>query len=104
MAAGDEMAERTVPLLRCPWPVLPDHHPDPVVTTHASVRHGPGRVHLRAQRIHARVDMGGVDAMMLSPGHWDHAGAIPRALQMMTLANGGRRVPTCTPTCSPRVR
>src|SRR5271166_1215648 len=40
------------------------------------------------------VDMGGVDAMMLSHGHWDHAGAMPRALQMMTLANGGRRVPT----------
>src|ERR1700752_40932 len=54
MAAGDEMAERTVPLLRRPWPVLPDHHPDPVVTTHASVRHGPGRVHLRAQRHQAR--------------------------------------------------
>src|SRR6516164_6547633 len=54
MAAGDEMAERTVPLLRGPWPVLPDHHPDPVVTTHASVRHGPGRVHLRAQRHQAR--------------------------------------------------
>src|SRR5208282_750067 len=33
MAAGDDMAERTVPLLRRPWPVLPDHHPDPVVTT-----------------------------------------------------------------------
>jgi hypothetical protein len=47
---GDEMAERTVPLLRRPWLVLPDYHPDPVVTTHASVRHGSGRDHLRAQR------------------------------------------------------
>src|SRR4029077_15026775 len=88
------MAERTVPLLRRPWPVVPDHHPDPVVTTHASVRHGPGRVHLRAQRHQARRRYGGVDAMMLSHGHWHHAGAMPRALQMMTLANGGRRVPT----------
>ena len=35
-------------LPRRPWPVLPDHHPDPVVTTYASVRHGPGRVHLRS--------------------------------------------------------
>jgi hypothetical protein len=52
LAAGDEMAERTVLLLRRPWRVLPDHHPDPVVTT--SVRHGPGRVHLRAQRHQAR--------------------------------------------------
>ncbi len=40
------------------------------------------------------VDMGAIDAMMLSHGHWDHAGAMPRALQMMTLANGGKTVPT----------
>src|SRR6516162_10255186 len=94
MAAGDEMAERTVPLLRRPWPVLPDHHPDPVVTTHASVRHGPGRVHLRAQRHQARRRYGRrrCDDALARP--LDHAGAMPRALQMMTLANGGRRVPT----------
>src|SRR6516165_6852788 len=94
MAAGDEMAERTVPLLRRPWPVLPDHHPDPVVTTHASVRHGPGRVHLRAQRHQARRRYGRrrCDDALARP--LDHAGAMPRALLMMTLANGGRRVPT----------
>jgi len=39
-------------------------------------------------------DLGKVGAMVLSHGHWDHAGAMPRALQMMTLANGGRRIPT----------
>ena len=60
------MAERTVPLLRRPWPVL-------LITTRTA---------------------SSLDAMMLSHGHWDHAGAMPRALQMMTLANGGRRVPT----------
>jgi metal-dependent hydrolase (beta-lactamase superfamily II) len=66
MAAGHEMAERTVPLLRRPWPVL-------LITTRTA---------------------SSLDAMMLSHGHWDHAGAMPRTLQMMTLANGGRRVPT----------
>jgi 7,8-dihydropterin-6-yl-methyl-4-(beta-D-ribofuranosyl)aminobenzene 5'-phosphate synthase len=40
------------------------------------------------------VDPGTIEAMVLSHGHWDHSGAMPRALQMTTLANGGRRVPT----------
>src|SRR6516164_10509730 len=56
---------------------------------------GPDESILERNVIRLGVDMGGVDAMMLSHGHWDHAGAMPRALQMMTLANGGRRVPTC---------
>lgn len=40
------------------------------------------------------VELGAVDALMLSHGHWDHGGAMPRALQMITLGNGGRPVPT----------
>ena len=39
-------------------------------------------------------DMGSVDAIVLSHGHWDHAGAMLRALEMTQLANGGREVPT----------
>jgi len=39
-------------------------------------------------------DIGSVDAMVLSHGHWDHAGAMLRALEMMQLSNGGRSVPT----------
>src|SRR5262245_65883922 len=72
MAAGDDMAERTVPLLRRPWPVLPEHHPDPVVPTHASVRHGPGRVHRRAQRHQARRRYGlrAVSRRARPPVHW----------------------------------
>ncbi len=42
------------------------------------------------------VDLGTVEAMVLSHGHWDHGGAMPRVLQMITLANGGRPVPTYT--------
>jgi len=40
------------------------------------------------------LDLGKVGAMALSHGHWDHAAAMPRALQMITLANGGKPVPT----------
>ena len=54
---------------------------------------GPDEPIFERNVIRLGVDMG-VYAMMLSHGHWDHAGAMPRALQMMTLANGGRRVPT----------
>jgi 7,8-dihydropterin-6-yl-methyl-4-(beta-D-ribofuranosyl)aminobenzene 5'-phosphate synthase len=39
------------------------------------------------------VDLGAVEAMVLSHGHWDHGGGLPRALQMTLQANGGKRVP-----------
>jgi 7,8-dihydropterin-6-yl-methyl-4-(beta-D-ribofuranosyl)aminobenzene 5'-phosphate synthase len=37
--------------------------------------------------------MGEVDAMVLSHGHWDHAGAMPRALELIGRAAPGRRTP-----------
>ncbi|HXU57126.1 MAG TPA: MBL fold metallo-hydrolase [Verrucomicrobiae bacterium] len=40
------------------------------------------------------VDLGKVEAMVLSHGHWDHGGGMLRALDLITLANGGRDVPT----------
>jgi len=39
------------------------------------------------------VDFAAVEAAMLSHGHWDHAGGIPRALGMVQAANGARPVP-----------
>ncbi len=39
------------------------------------------------------LDLGPVEAMVLSHGHWDHAGAMLRALQLMLDRNGGRKVP-----------
>jgi 7,8-dihydropterin-6-yl-methyl-4-(beta-D-ribofuranosyl)aminobenzene 5'-phosphate synthase len=39
-------------------------------------------------------DMGSVEAIVLSHGHWDHCGAMLRALEMIQLNNGGRAVPT----------
>ncbi len=35
-----------------------------------------------------------VDGIVLSHGHWDHAGAMLRALEMIQVRNGGRAVPT----------
>ncbi len=39
------------------------------------------------------VDLGGVEAMMLSHGHWDHAGGMLRALELIRARNGGAAVP-----------
>ena len=38
-------------------------------------------------------DMGSVEGIVLSHGHWDHSGAMLRALEMSQLSNGGREVP-----------
>ena len=39
------------------------------------------------------VDLGALDAMVLSHGHWDHAGAMLRALQLVRDRNGGKAIP-----------
>ncbi|MBS0638396.1 MAG: MBL fold metallo-hydrolase [Proteobacteria bacterium] len=39
------------------------------------------------------VDFGAIEAAMLSHGHWDHAGGIPRALSMINAANGSKPIP-----------
>jgi 7,8-dihydropterin-6-yl-methyl-4-(beta-D-ribofuranosyl)aminobenzene 5'-phosphate synthase len=39
-------------------------------------------------------DMGCVESIVLSHGHWDHSGAMLLALEMIQLSDGGRPVPT----------
>ena len=39
-------------------------------------------------------DMGGIESIVLSHGHWDHSGAMLLALEMIQLSNGGRPVPS----------
>lgn len=39
------------------------------------------------------IDLGSLEAIVLSHGHWDHAGALLRALQLALDRNGGREVP-----------
>ena len=41
-------------------------------------------------------DLGPVEAIVLSHGHWDHAGAMLRALQLILDRNGGQPVPCYT--------
>ncbi|HTE53212.1 MAG TPA: MBL fold metallo-hydrolase [Kofleriaceae bacterium] len=39
------------------------------------------------------IELGGVEAIVLSHGHWDHGGAMLRALQLIRDRNGGAEVP-----------
>jgi len=38
-------------------------------------------------------DIGAVESIVLSHGHWDHAGAMLLALQMIRVRNGGKEIP-----------
>lgn len=39
------------------------------------------------------LDFGAIESVVLSHGHWDHAGGLPKALELIRAANGGRDVP-----------
>jgi len=39
------------------------------------------------------IDFAAIEAMVLSHGHWDHAGGLPKAIEMVRAANGGQSVP-----------
>jgi 7,8-dihydropterin-6-yl-methyl-4-(beta-D-ribofuranosyl)aminobenzene 5'-phosphate synthase len=39
------------------------------------------------------IDFGAIEAVVLSHGHWDHAGGLPKAIEMVRGANGGQPVP-----------
>jgi 7,8-dihydropterin-6-yl-methyl-4-(beta-D-ribofuranosyl)aminobenzene 5'-phosphate synthase len=71
-----------------------------VITAHSP--NGPrtmlfdgGPVDYAVERNGARlgVNFGAIGAAMLSHGHWDHAGGIPRALALIRAQNGARPVP-----------
>ena len=39
------------------------------------------------------VDFSAIEGIVLSHGHWDHAGGLPAAVRLIVAANGGRSVP-----------
>ena len=84
---------RQLPLLRRPWPVLPRHdahrfrQPDLLFDTG-----GEDRVfEQNVSRLAA--DLAPVESIVLSHGHWDHGGAMLRALQLIRDRNGGAAIP-----------
>jgi 7,8-dihydropterin-6-yl-methyl-4-(beta-D-ribofuranosyl)aminobenzene 5'-phosphate synthase len=47
------------------------------------------------------VDFGAIEGVSLSHGHWDHAGGLPRALELIRAHNRGHKVPFYVhPACS----
>lgn len=54
---------------------------------------GPVDYAVERNGVRLGVDFGAIEAVMLSHGHWDHAGGIPRALALIGTANGGRATP-----------
>lgn len=54
---------------------------------------GPVDYAVERNGVRLGIDFGAIGAAVLSHGHWDHAGGLPRALAMIVQANGGRGVP-----------
>lgn len=71
--------------------VITTHGPD---GSHAMLFDG-GPVDYAVERNGMRlaIDFGAIEVAMLSHGHWDHAGGLPRALALINQANGGHSVP-----------
>lgn len=71
-----------------------------LVTAHrGATRHtvlfdtGPEEYSFERNVTRLAADIGTVESIVLSHGHWDHAGAMLLALSMIRNRNGGRRVP-----------
>jgi 7,8-dihydropterin-6-yl-methyl-4-(beta-D-ribofuranosyl)aminobenzene 5'-phosphate synthase len=54
---------------------------------------GPVDYAVERNGVRLGIDFGSIGAAMLSHGHWDHAGGIPRALGMIYQTNNGQAVP-----------
>lgn len=54
---------------------------------------GPVDYAVERNGVRLGIDFGAIQAAMLSHGHWDHAGGIPAALQMINKANGAKPIP-----------
>jgi 7,8-dihydropterin-6-yl-methyl-4-(beta-D-ribofuranosyl)aminobenzene 5'-phosphate synthase len=54
---------------------------------------GPEQYAFERNSTRLGLDLGGVESVVLSHGHWDHAGGMLKALDLVRARNGGRPVP-----------
>ncbi len=54
---------------------------------------GPVDYAVERNGVRLGIDFAAIGAVVLSHGHWDHAGGLPRALGLINQANGGHAVP-----------
>lgn len=54
---------------------------------------GPEAYALERNATRLGFNFGAVDCAVVSHGHFDHAGGMPKALELITAANGGKKVP-----------
>ena len=54
---------------------------------------GPAEYALEQNGRRLGIDFGSIEAVVLSHGHFDHAGGLPKAFDLIAEANGGRSVP-----------
>jgi 7,8-dihydropterin-6-yl-methyl-4-(beta-D-ribofuranosyl)aminobenzene 5'-phosphate synthase len=54
---------------------------------------GPVEFAIQYNGTQVGIDFASIDAVVLSHGHWDHAGGLPMAFELITAANGGRAIP-----------
>ena len=70
-----------------------------ITAEHDGLRHtvlfdsGPEAYGIERNGDRLGIDFGGIEAIMLSHGHWDHAGGMLAALDQIRAANGGEAVP-----------
>ena len=54
---------------------------------------GPVDYAIERNGVRLGINFGAIGAVMLSHGHWDHAGGLPRAISLIVQGNAGRTVP-----------
>jgi 7,8-dihydropterin-6-yl-methyl-4-(beta-D-ribofuranosyl)aminobenzene 5'-phosphate synthase len=84
---------RPLSMLRRARPLLPHHHESWDAEAHDLFDTGPEDRTFEQNVSRLDADLAPVEAIVLSHGHWDHAGAVLRALDLIRDRNGGDEIP-----------